>query len=254
MNLKLILLSLLLIIAVIIFMPNAFASNDVTLKLQNNGTENLEDTYIRYDSANTNYGTSTFVSTLYGVSYGHITFLKFNISSLPSNAVINSATVYMYCYSNGLDNGEDPRWDAHSVSNQTWVESEITANNQPTIGSYLYRNDDFGPFDENMWVYWYVTAWTKSEFNSDKNNISFAIKDTQFAAENTDYQRYYSGNYLTNLALRPYFEIKYTPTCLSSSPVGNCTYQGSEYGPELYLDSVTYSNQTIIYSNITIIR
>lgn len=95
-----------------------------------------DDSYVYNSSANTNYGSQTSISieNLAG-SLMH-TFIAFDLSSIPANETITSATLYLYNFG-----GAKPTADGYPMHNDTRVlvynttyfnESNITWNNQPT--------------------------------------------------------------------------------------------------------------------------
>ena len=116
-----------------------FANNmiaQVTLNLHPNATNGI-DALIDNSSATTNYGTSPDLAAWAWTS-GGITIarglLKFDLSSIPSNAIITSATLSLYCNTASsvtqLNSGANACLLQRITS--TWTESGVTWNNQPT--------------------------------------------------------------------------------------------------------------------------
>jgi hypothetical protein len=225
---------------IIFFFIQPVNATVTTIQLQNNITDNLGDTYIRSDSADTNYGTGTVLTTLYSPEY--ISLIKFNVSSIPAGVVIQSATLHFYNKYNYLDAGEDPIWGVYNVTNQTWRETEVTWNNQPVIGSLIYTNDSFtSPLLEVGWVSWNVTDYAQSEIiTSSHANISFAIKDLQTLGESTDTQQFHSKEYKSDITLRPYlniiFEADIYPPIITILNPENKTYDSTDVYPLITLN------------------
>jgi hypothetical protein len=186
---------------------------DPTVTLQDADTENLEDSYVQKDSPDWNTGSATYLVLQESLSERQIGFIKFNLSSIEPNSIIDSSYLYWYCIQNRLDDsGENPIWEVHEVSNQSWGELEITWNNKPTTGSSIYTNDSFAYDDVNMWVSWNVTSWTKTEFETNSHtNVSFSLTDEQTEGEiGLDWQQFTSKEYTTDTSLRPYLNVTYT--------------------------------------------
>lgn len=96
----------------------------------------IADAYVDYseDDQDTNFGASSYLKVweLYtGLwsNFGYLTYLKFDLSSIPSDATINSAELKLYLLSTV---SETSSIGAHYVSSNTWTELGITWNNAPS--------------------------------------------------------------------------------------------------------------------------
>ena len=107
------------------------------------------------------------------------TFLKFDLSSLPAGAVISLAKLRCYCYSiaNLVAGVTDVQ--ARRVSDDSWVELEITWTNQP----------DYGDVEDTKvpavgWVEWDVTSFVQAEWAGDKI-VSICLRCVQETYDET---------------------------------------------------------------------
>ena len=123
-----------LVILLLLFLNNAYAQ--VTLNLHPNATNGI-DALIDNSSASTNYGTTQDFAAWAWTSGGATTarsLLKFDLSSIPSNATITSATLSLYCNTTSsvtqLNSGANACLLQRITS--AWTETGVTWNNQPT--------------------------------------------------------------------------------------------------------------------------
>lgn len=84
-----------------------------------------DDAHVDSNNASTNYGTDTLLDVGDSTQY---TFISFDISSIPSDATINSATLYFIIASN---TGTTPL--SFRNIDATFSESTITWNNKPSV-------------------------------------------------------------------------------------------------------------------------
>ena len=84
--------------------------------------------------ANTTYGTHQQLFILSGTHSGSPTlyrsFMTFDLSSIPANAVIISAELYLYAYGDHSQTSGSNDGRVHAL-NAAWAESTLTWNNQP---------------------------------------------------------------------------------------------------------------------------
>jgi len=105
------------------------------------------DSYVESSNSSTNYGSATQlrVDSLPDVR----SYLRFNIQGL--SGTVTSATLKVFANSS-LSTG----YDARSVSDNTWVESSITYNNAPSVGSVLGSS---GSVNSNAWTSVNITSY-----------------------------------------------------------------------------------------------
>lgn len=97
-------------------------------------------------------------------------FLKFDLSGLPAGAVISLVKLRLYC--NTLVSMSSPDTDVQAcrVTDDSWIEDEITWTNQKAYGDV---EDTKEP--TVGWVEWTVTDFVKDEFAGDKT-VSICLR------------------------------------------------------------------------------
>ncbi|NJE31112.1 DNRLRE domain-containing protein [Thermococcus sp. 18S1] len=194
-----IVLMTLLILSIV---PNvAFhAVSAATTTVQINPTD---DAYVKDTTPDTNYGSygSLYVGTYYKDHANERAYLKFDLSSIPDNAVIVSAVLRAYTYSGAYSTPVNI--SAYAVSDDSWTEDSITWNTKPSAGELLDK--DLVDTDGRHWSTWNVTDFVKGEFSGDKVASFVLISDVEDTiTESISYNSKESGygNY-------PYLEIVY---------------------------------------------
>lgn len=120
-------------------------------------------------------------------------YLKFDISGLPDGKNIVSATLnakVKYGPSTGWPSYIDDNMlvDVKSVSDDTWLENEITWNNAPPLGDTLdttmiWSDAIVGLYN---WYSWDVTSFVRSEYQAGDDKVSFGMMSEQAESENKD--------------------------------------------------------------------
>ncbi|MCK4405664.1 MAG: DNRLRE domain-containing protein [Hadesarchaea archaeon] len=156
------------------------------------------------DNPGGNYGSETWIAVnLAGANKPESTWLKFDLSSIPSSATVTSAVFKAYAYQIWWgDRRSAALWD---VATNNWSESTITANNAPwgNRGSKI-SSDILGSVPG--WWEWDVTSWA----NTHKGTIRSAWLSNAWSVGYTHYgQLYYSKEY-ANAAYRPYLDVTYS--------------------------------------------
>ena len=188
---------------------------DPTLTLQPDGTAG-EDTRLLSDNADTNYGMDDLRVGEENDEPARVqrTLIKFDLSDLPSNADISSATLSLYLYTDKCDNARTFRVYRQK---RAWVESEATWNiystgnswqtaggfgaddcEQSDIGNRAMSDSEASEFKD-----WSLSPTTKAGL--DLGNGWLIKADT----ESDDAYRFYSSDYGT-AANRPKLVIVYT--------------------------------------------
>lgn len=165
-----------------------------------------KDSYIDSRYATTNYGNSTILNVgtyLYrGLGpYYRRTFVEFDVSSLPANAVVYSAEIKMRRTT--TVSGTNP-WRTKLITS-TWSETGVTASNQPSISnnagdvssSYSSSNDTIS-FD--------VSSMVQRMIYGQADNYGWCIQVLDETYGGTSGTTFYSSESST---FTPYLEVKY---------------------------------------------
>jgi len=178
-----------------------------------------DDTWVDIDAPTKNYGTNNILHTRYTANQ-RWSYLKFDLSSIPSGATITSAKIYMYV-TGGDNNAEN--LGTYFVSDDTWVQGTcdgvtgacgggITWDTKPAVGSLL-STTSVGA--KNNYYNWDVTSQVNTE-NSGDDKLSVAFYFTTI-----DSHKDFCSKENTDALCHPYIEITYT-VC------GNEIVEGSE--------------------------
>ena len=137
--------------------------------------EPTDDTTISERDPNSNSGTSDSI-VLRSMSYWELDgLIKFNLSSIPSNATIIYAAFQAYYYKNWDGNPGGHQENVYRITSD-WNEGTVTWNTRP---SYVSEPSSFAimPATINNWVLWNVTGDVLMFYNSSTSNYGWRIKD-----------------------------------------------------------------------------
>jgi hypothetical protein len=151
----------------------------------------------------TNHGTSDdlYVDSL--ITQRNRVYVYMSTSSIPSDAKILDAKLYLRCRAT---QGGSRTLRAHRIT-QSWGETTITWNNDPSYSSTDYASKSFSG---TGWQYWDVDSMVQA-FVDGTSNYGWCIKD---ASENTPlldgtmYRRFYSEDY-GSTSYDPYLYVEY---------------------------------------------
>jgi hypothetical protein len=141
-----------------------------------------DDAYIKHSVPNGNGGSHEYfnVRNEYGGTGGGLEYaglIKFDISSLPSDATINSATLSIYYFD---------YWDMNPVgrdihlyrATSDWDEMTVTWNNQPP---YEPHNPAYTPVPSSFgWMTWDVTNDIQDFVNGQETNYGWKVIDDNY--------------------------------------------------------------------------
>lgn len=133
----------------------------------------FEDCLVYDFQPDTNYGAGNHISALNTTTgpkemYG---YLKFNLSEIPASVTIENATLFTYTYLAPSGGYRDV--SAKAVSNQTWLEEDVTWNDRPALVNNTAL--DIDGTDTLGWWDWNVTLWIREEYNDSDENVSMCI-------------------------------------------------------------------------------
>ena len=205
-------ISILAIFGLILFIGICSATT-VTL----DKTYDLGDTYTSHDNPGSNYGDESYLHMWYaGPPYNDMGFIKFNISSIPAEATINSATIYLYFYSGDLHS----HGLSFSLYNTSWDEMTMTESNIPSGSIFQSTSDPWF----SSYGHYYPFSISPGNFSEALNNGLFG----QSVGEIGGRLNYGDGGYEIFLRTKettgsypPYMVVNY------DLPVDTCTYSGS---------------------------
>lgn len=180
-----------------------------------NGYTGVADTRINFYDPNLNFGSDTKVLILGGTENVKA-LARFDLSSIPADAAVSSATLSLYNYSHEADiNGGTV--SVQQVS-KPWVENQATWNvssagvNWATPGmqpgiDYITCLDTTIPIDTavNVWRNFDVTAMVRQWVSGAMVNNGFVIRSGRSGVK----PRFYSSDYLTDPTLRPKLIVKF---------------------------------------------
>ena len=175
-----------------------------------------QDTYIASGTPDGNFGGAGDLRIGYNTSGGQGAMrmlLQFNLSGIPSNAVVNNATVYLYQYAvSGLSNmGFQAQY---AVS--PWNEYNATWNNANYIGGSPLP---IGNFSNTLgWLSFNSTNLFQTWVSGNEPNYGLIVTGNEDPAANSS-RYFYSSNSGT---ARPYVDINYTVGCsYTTAPTSN---------------------------------
>jgi hypothetical protein len=193
-----------------------------TFSVQPNATAG-QDTYMYLGNATKNYGTGLYVATGKGSSatYVYRTLIKFDLSSIPSNATVSSATLSLYYYF-GTDGGGSNTTKVYRQL-KDWTESGSHWNNYKTDTAWTeaggFHADDCEQTEigtvtiSDITYEWKNISLTASKvqewIDGTLTNNGMLLKATDETATN-NHKYFRTSDYTDDTSLRPKFEVVYT--------------------------------------------
>ena len=188
-----------------------------TYSVQPDPTEGV-DAHVRSAFPTNNYGTHT---ALYVGKHNDVniliarTFIKFDLTSIPSGSEISSATFSMYHYAHAANQTSDTvyvyRIDA------SWTEGGVTYNTSPAVNE-LMGSLTYNPQDTGNWREWALDASVLEDMlgvSPTKPNYGWRVLG---ATGNYYGHGFYSSDYTGDTSKRPKLEIVYTPATITVTP------------------------------------
>ncbi|MBN2101899.1 MAG: DUF2341 domain-containing protein [Candidatus Aenigmarchaeota archaeon] len=222
---------------------------DPTIKLQTADTQNLDDSHVRSNSATSTYGTDTALRLRSRSNFKYRSYVKFNISSIPSAATIQDSKLCLYLYSDD----STPSAGAYHVYDYTWTEEALTWNNQP-CGTNFDSTTNCNITAENTqttsgtgWICWNITKMVATEKYQGDENVSVAIKTTETDG-NVGEDAFYSKEYTTDTSLRPYLNITYEMPPAITSVANSST---TDISTLITWTTDKNANSSVVYGNTT---
>jgi Pectate lyase superfamily protein len=135
----------------------------------------LADAFVRDGSyASTNFGTASYSEIkLHDTSWSRISYLKFDLSSLPSSFAQVKLRIYASVNADALT------MQAFGVTNASWLESGLTWANQPTISATSLAQLSIS----STTAQWYeldITSYAQAEKSAGRSIIALALKGAAY--------------------------------------------------------------------------
>jgi hypothetical protein len=127
----------------------------------------LGDSYTNTADSTTNYGAQ---KTLDVDAAKEVTYIQFNLASVPGTASISQATLKLYV--NTVATAGSFNVD---YVNAGWVESTIDASNAPPLGSAIASNVSVTTADKNQYILVNVTSAVQAWLNGSETNNGLAL-------------------------------------------------------------------------------
>ncbi len=185
-----------------------FGYNSTTIQLQENNTENLDDTQANSLSPATPDGADAQLE-IGGSPTGESTvYIKFNISSIPAGSIIEDTLLVLYMI-DSYESGEIYSILTWELDNRTWTEESLTWNTQPisNIGALINNWTGRLGTGTHLHLNFSVTSWVNESFNNGYQNVSFFFNVTP--VQDFDMVRFRSKESLGD-ENRPYLNVTYT--------------------------------------------
>lgn len=178
--------------------------------LQNPNNETLDDSWVNDSSPDANYGASTFM--IFGdegvTPDNRSAFIKFNLSSVPSNVLVDYADLRFH---DDSGHGAGYYCYAYRVFNSSWDESVITYNNNPCGAGFLnafcsQSYDGFGISEGTGFeMHINVTDLLNVVVLESNSSVSFRV-----ACDSGVWGGVYSKEYYNIPSRRPFLNITYS--------------------------------------------
>ncbi|HDM75145.1 MAG TPA: VPLPA-CTERM sorting domain-containing protein [Deltaproteobacteria bacterium] len=128
-------------------------------------------------------------------------YLRFDLSGISDNSVITSATLHLYCYSNGSSGLSVGVYRTGNFS-----EGTLTWTNQPGLDpSYALTSETLAP----EWNSWNIVQQWNYKPDLGANNLALSVRFKNEAGSG-QYAYFWSREY-AGLTYDPYLVIEYTP-------------------------------------------
>jgi len=174
----------------------------------------IADSFINEQSQGTNYGSQPTMDVQRRATRNRRSLVKFDLSTIPPNSTINSATLELY---STVAPTTSQQLDIHRITS-SWQETTVTWSSQPTFDSVISSSIQGGT--GTGWKIWDVTGLVKDWYLGTYQNYGFLVK-SNLETGTTAYL--YSFATKENSTNKPILRVNYTPP-----PEGwDCSYVGN---------------------------
>ncbi|MGB8979384.1 MAG: DNRLRE domain-containing protein, partial [Terriglobales bacterium] len=126
-----------------------------------------QDSFTNTSAATTNYGANVLLDV---DGAKEITYIQFNLASIPSGASVSQATLKLYV--NAVTTAGSFNVD---YVNGTWEESTLDANNAPPLGASIASSVSITTADKNQYILINVTSALQAWLNGGETNDGLAL-------------------------------------------------------------------------------
>jgi hypothetical protein len=186
---------------------------DPYIYLGTTGTHVPEDTYVNQSAPTTNYESKTYLAIgQYGPNNSTESFVKFNISSLPTTNIRVSAAEFNPYFLTAIYQG-NPQLNItfYKGLNTTWKEENTTWNNKINYNLSLYSNSSIvNSSTVNYSNFWYdVTSIVSDAYEKSEKNVTFVGLGNVSNITTDLIIATFGSKENTNSTRRPYLQVWY---------------------------------------------
>jgi len=207
------------------------------ITVYDNNSVDTDDSYIRDTTySGQNYGSEPYLYIKNSSTSNQETLVRFDISQIPRQAVVDDAKFYLYLDTNYLQSNRGYNVSVFRLySSYKWNESNVTwANGHPQSSDFnsnpldkVYINTTYG---KSKYVSWNVTSVIKAKNGSE----SFYVRATEYTADvSTNYLKFDSKEHPSKL--KPYLNVTYRLKGLVSNTLGETPFYTTVSNP-YYID------------------
>lgn len=154
------------------------------------------DSFVNSLYPNTNYGTDERLYAHFGSNSTKRTFLKFDLTGLPTGETITGASLFLH-----TDGGvQGLAVDSHYVANDTWKEDLLTWNNQPIYNTPAMNSTE----TVHGWMNWSIPMET---LTADTNGLLSVLIKLQDESGDSATATFYSREAVIKPAELPYLSV-----------------------------------------------
>ena len=205
---------------------------------------------------NTNYGSTSFlgIQNSSDPNNGQVeSLIYFDLSSIPSNAVITSAYLDLYCISFTAGTViriarivDQPLWNEIGTNGVTWNNMPGNTTSVPTAIEYYVTSTSYSGYD--------VTEFAKTWYSSPSVNNGFKLLTPTTDGDASFYSKEYSSNtrpyLIVNYNIIPSVPVPYLPVNTSiDNPINPIiTWKSADYAQTYHLQVSTDANfSSLVY-------
>jgi len=168
----------------------------------------IADSQVNEYQPNNNYGGNVELTVLSRTGMQYQSYIMFDLSSIPSDSTIDSATLELYIHGI-LQSPAGRTINCHRVTG-SWTEYGITWNNKPSYHSTA-SNYDIVPSDPmGKWMDWDVTSDVEDFVGGTYTNYGWMFRDPN-SQSSTGHGVVYTSKEWPTQDQRPKLTVEYTP-------------------------------------------